>query len=258
MDEGKYIYCIIDDVKGQTLHCNPAESFGPIGIGGRGDELYTICFQDIGAVVSNSPIKKYSVSRENCLSHEKAIEEVMKYHTVLPVRFCTIAGDEEKVKQILEKEYHKFKTLLRDISGKKELGLKAVFIEDIYTDILTHYDDIRTIKEEITLKSPETTHYLRIEIGKKVEIALEKEKAKYRKEILMILEPLAEEVKINKSIGERMLLNAAFLVKELQEKEFDEKVRDLDDRCSDKVKFKYVSNLPPFNFINLIINAGEY
>lgn len=258
MSEGKYIYCIIDDVRKQTLNCTTAKSFGPIGIGDRGDELYTIWFCDIGAVVSNSLIKKYSVSRENCLSHEKAIEEVMKCHTVLPVRFCTIAGDEEKVKQILEKEYHKFKTLLRDISGKKELGLKAVFIEDIYTDILAHYDDIRTIKEEITLKSPEATHYMRIEIGKMVEAAMEKEKAKYRNEILLMLEPLAEEVKINKCIGERMLLNAAFLVKGLQEKEFDEKVSDMNDRFSEKVKFKYVSNLPPFNFVNLTINSGEY
>lgn len=259
MDEGKYIYCIIDDVKGQTLHCNPAESFGPIGIGGRGDDLYTICFQDIGAVVSNSPIKKYSVSRENCLSHEKAVEEVMKYHTVLPVRFCTIAGDEEKVKRILEKEYSRFKGLLKSISGKKELGLKAVFREEIlYTDILTQYEYIRSLKEKIILEPPEATHHLRIEIGRMVEAALEKEKTRYREEILPILEPIAEEVKINRAIGERMILNAAFLVKELKEKEFDERVSELDNRFGKKVKLKYVNNLPPFNFINLIINAGEY
>ncbi|MBI3814743.1 MAG: GvpL/GvpF family gas vesicle protein [Nitrospinae bacterium] len=73
----------------------------------------------------------------------------------------------------------------------------------------------------------------------------------------MMLEPLTEEAKINKTIGERMILNAAFLVKELLEREFDEKVSELDNRLGKKVKLKYVGNLPPFNFINLTINAGE-
>ncbi|MEK7271899.1 MAG: GvpL/GvpF family gas vesicle protein, partial [Nitrospirota bacterium] len=98
--EGKYIYCIIAS--------NEARSFGTLGIGDRGDEVYTICFNDIAAVVSNSPIKKYPVSRENLIPHERAIEEVMKTHTVLPVRYCTIAEDEEKVKKILEKEHDRF------------------------------------------------------------------------------------------------------------------------------------------------------
>ena len=34
LKEGKYIYCIIAS--------SEAQSFGPLGIGGRGDELHTI------------------------------------------------------------------------------------------------------------------------------------------------------------------------------------------------------------------------
>ena len=91
--EGKYIYCIIATKEPKT--------FGPLGIGDRKDELYTICLDGIAAVVSNSPIKSYSISRENMLAHERAIEAVMKEYTVLPVRFCTITEDEDKVKKIL-------------------------------------------------------------------------------------------------------------------------------------------------------------
>ena len=150
--EGKYIYCIITTTVAKT--------FGSIGIGCRGDELYTICFQNIAAVVSNSPIIKYSISRENTLAHEKAIEEVMKEHTVLPVRFATIAEDEEKVKKILEKEYDRFVALLKDMKGKKELGLKAIFKEDvIYKYILEKYKDIERLKERVSALPPEKTYY---------------------------------------------------------------------------------------------------
>jgi len=249
--EGKYIYCIIDDGKVQT--------FGPMGIGGGGNELYTVCFNDLAAVVSNSPIINYSVSRENMIAHEKAIEEVMKKHTVLPVRFCTIAEDEEKVKKILEREHNRFVDLLKNIKGKKELGLKAIFKEDvIYKDILAKYEDIGALKEKVAALPPEKTYYQRMEIGKMVEAALQKEKEIYKEDILETLSPLALEVKTNNTYGERMIINAAFLVERLKEAEFDQRVQELDATYGDKMKFKYVGTLPPFNFINLTINVGEY
>jgi hypothetical protein len=251
MKVGKYIYCIIGNNKVQT--------FGPLGIGGRGDELYTICFNDLAAVVSNSLIINYSVSRENVIAHEKAIEEVMKKHTVLPVRFCTIAEDEEKVKKILEKEHDKFVDLLKNIEGKKELGLKAIYKEDIiYKEILEKYKDIKKLKDTIASKSLEQAYYQRMEIGKKVEAALQKEKEIYKEDILDALSPLAVEVKTNNTYGERMIINAAFLINEDKEAQFDQKVQELADKYDDKMKFKYVGTLPPFNFINLTINVGEY
>jgi hypothetical protein len=249
--EGKYIYCIIES--------NEAQSFGPLGIGGRGNELHTVCFNDIAAVVSDSPIKKYPVSRENLIPHESAIEKVMKTHTVLPVRFGTIAEDEEKVKKILEREHDRFLALLKNMEGKKELGLKAIFKEDvIYKDILEKYKDIKVLKEKIATLPSEKTYLQRAKIGEMVEAALQKEKEIYGEEILNTLSPLALEVKTNNTYGERMIVNAAFLVERHKEAEFDQRVQELDAKYGDKMKFKYVGTLPPFNFVNLAINVGEY
>ena len=248
--EGKYIYCIIE--------LNHYQSFGPLGIGERGDELYTVWFKDIAAVVSNSPIKRYSISRENTLAHEKAIEEVMKKHTVLPVRFATIAEDEEKVKKILEKEHDKFKDLLDKMKDKKELGLKAMFKEDvIYKDILEKYENIRVLKEKLAALPPEKTYFKRAEIGKMVESSLQEEKEIHKRDILNILSPLAVEVKTNDTYGERMIVNSAFLVEKHKEAEFDQKVDGLDTKYGDKIKFKYVGTLPPFSFVNLVILTEE-
>ncbi len=246
--EGKYIYCIIE--------LNEPKTFGPLGIGGRGDELYSICFNDIAAVVSNSPIKQYSIARDNLIPHERAIEEVMKTYTVLPVRFATIAEDEEKVKAILERDYDKFLYLLKDIDGKKELGLKAIFKEDIYNYILEEYQDIKALKEKLQKLPPDKTYYERMEIGKMVELALEKERDIYKEDILNNLSPLAVEAKINNPYGERMIINAAFLVENNKEGEFDQKIQELDAKYGDKVRFKYVGTLPPFNFVNLVINTS--
>ena len=248
--EGKYIYCIIETATAV------AKTFGSQGIGGRGDELYTVCFNDIAAVVSNSPILRYKVSRENTLAHEKAIEEVMKEYTVLPVRFATITEDEDKVKKILEKEYGKFKDLLNKMKDKKELGLKAIFHEDIiYKDILEKYKEIRILKEKVATLPSEKTYFKRAEIGEMVEAALQKEKEIYKKDILNTLSALAAEVKINNSYWELMIINAAFLVENYKEAEFDQKVNEFEAKYSSNIKFKYIGKVPPFNFVNLVIET---
>ena len=59
-EEGHYIYAIIE-----TDH---DKSFGPMGIGDAKNEVYTIRHGDMGAVISNSPVFQYSVTRANTMA----------------------------------------------------------------------------------------------------------------------------------------------------------------------------------------------
>ena len=71
--EGKYVYCIIKSKENR--------SFGPMGIGARNDEVYTVHYEDLAAVVSNTPIQVYDPTRENVLAHEQVNETVMREFT---------------------------------------------------------------------------------------------------------------------------------------------------------------------------------
>lgn len=251
VQEGKYIYGIIES--------SEVRSFGPLGIGGRGDPLHTVVVRDVAAVVSDAPLTRYRVSRENSLAHQKAIEAVMSRQPVLPVRFATVAEDEQKVRRILEAEYDSFKQLLAKVSDKTELGLKAVFIEDvIYEGILTKYENIRTLKEKIVALPAEQTHYERMRIGQMVEEALQTEKQHVATDVLTTLSPLAFEVKTNDTYGELMIVNVAFFVSKSREADFDRAVENLGDKYAEKVKFKYIGAMPPFNFVNLAIQMEKY
>jgi hypothetical protein len=247
--DGKYIYCITEAGQGET--------FGPLGIGGRGDELYTITYREIGAVVSDSPVRRYPVSRENSLAHERAIEAVFKPHTVLPVRFCTIAEDEAKVRAILEREYAEFKGLLERMHGKVEVGVKAIFHETlIYQEILERYGEIRRRKEAVASLPPQKAHWQLVEIGRMVEAALEAEKARVREEIVEALKGACHDFRLtNRLLGERMIMNAAFLADRDREAAFDREMDRLAERYGERVIFKYVGGFPPFNFVNLVIQV---
>lgn len=244
--EAIYLYCVIETKVPAT--------FGCLGIGDRGDELYTILFKDIAFVVSNSSKLDYPAYREYLIAHEKAIEEVMKKHTVLPVCFSTVTEDEKGIKRILEREYGKFKNLLEKMKNKKELGLVAVFKkETIYKDISKKYKDIQVLTKKISSLPPQKTYLQRMEIGKMVEVALQKEKEIYKKRFFNNLLPLAQDSRDNKVYGDIMIINAAFLVEKSKETLFDQKIRELADAFGEKVNFKYVGTIPPFNFVDLKI-----
>jgi hypothetical protein len=66
------------------------------------------------------------------------------------------------------------------------------------------------------------------------------------------------EVKTNNPYGELMIINAAFLVEKEKEAEFDHQVQELSNKYGEKVNFKFVGTLPPFNFVNLVIETGKY
>jgi len=247
--EGVYMYCIIGS--GQP------QSFGTLGIGGRGDELFSVCGDGLSAVVSRSPIQKFKMSRDNLLAHERAIEEVMKTHNVLPIRFATVAESEEKVRKILLKEKERFTSLLREMEGRKELGLKAVFkSEQIYAQIAAQ-EDIKRTRDRLASLPADKIYFQKMELGRTVEKALERAREQHRADIMGVLTPLVLEVKTTKPYGEMMILNAAFLIACEREEEFDQAVRALDERFGALISWHYTGTLPPFNFVSLTINTEE-
>jgi hypothetical protein len=250
-DEGKYLYGVIAT--------NEERNFGPIGIGGRGDEVGTIAYGSLSAVVSNSPMTRYVVSQENLLAHERVIERVMQERTILPARFCTIAVNAEDIRRLLQRRYRKFGDLLRYMDHKIELGVK-VFWRDmaaIFREIVDENEEIRRLKEKIAQRPPAQTRAGRIAVGRKVQGALDAKKEREVEQILAGLRRASVEYRLNRTVGDKMLLNAAFLVDRGHEKEFDDLMETLDLRCRDRMRFAYVGPLAPYNFVNITLHPDE-
>jgi transcriptional regulator of NAD metabolism len=245
--EGVYVYCIIE--------ADGEKSFGSMGIGGRGDQVYTICLQGLAAVVSDTPIKKYSVSRENMMAHEKAIEEVMQDHTVLPVVFSTIAASSEDVQELLRARYAEFKNMLKEMEGKVELGVRALWKNKdmVFQEIVEENGKIKRLKEAIATKSPDHTYAERVRIGEMVKAALESKREKEEKEIIKVLKEISVQYRTHKVYGDSMIMNAAFLVDRAREGEFDRRMEELTTKYEHRIGFKYVGPAPPYNFVNIVV-----
>jgi len=251
--EGKYIYCVIETKQ--------ERNFGPIGIGQRSNEVLTIGYDDLSMVVSNYPATKLAASRENMLAHQKVTEEVMnEFDSVLPVRFGTIASSAEEVRNLLGRRCREFKTALRDMDHKIELGVKGIWenMDVIFNEIVDTNREIKRLKKRIASDTSGHNAHAKIEVGRMVEQALQKKKEQEAEGIVDALRRTAFDHKLNKTIGDEMFMNAAFLVDKGREKEFDNIMDDLSDEYKERIKFMYAGPLPVFNFVNIVIYPEEW
>jgi len=253
MEEGKYIYCVIGTKQ--------ERNFGPLGVGQRGDEVLTIGYDDLSMVVSNHPMGRFTISRENMLAHEKVIEKVMEeFDGVLPVRFGTIAASADEIRNLLDRRYREFRDALKAMDHKVELGVKGLWknMEAVFQEIVDENRNIKKLKEKLQSRKEKKNIRMKMDIGKMVAEKLEEKNEKESQSILKELKGVAVEHKLNKTIGDEMFMNAAFLVDKGREKEFDNIMDDLDRKQKKRVKFMYAGPLPPYNFVNLKIYPEDW
>ncbi len=189
--DGVYVYCIIES--------GDARTFGKIGIGGRADEVFTVHYRDLAAVVSRAPLIVYDPTRENALTHEHVQEVVMNEHgfTPVPMSFGTLFKTENDTVEFL------------------------------------------------------STYFARMQLGRLVEQALADRSDSFVREIYDHLRDAAIASRSNKVIGDKMIMNAAFLVARDQAEHFDSKVHDIGKKFEGKLSFRYTGPWPPYNFVTI-------
>lgn len=238
-EEGKYLYCIIEEKQ--------PKKFGIKGVEGK--EVYNVCYDGLSAVVSDSEIKEYLITRENLLTHQKVIEEIFKKYEVLPVSFGTVAKSSEEIKgKILKPKDKELRKILKEIRGKIELGLKILWsnMDSVFQEIANHSLKLQAIKS-----SQNISYQDRIAAGQLVSVLLEEKREEEKEIILKPLKKIADDFKENKNLGENMIFNGVFLVSKNKEKKFDREINALGEKYGPRIKFMYIGPLPLFNFINI-------
>src|SRR3954452_7769401 len=142
--EGIYVYCVIETPEPRT--------FGGIGIGGRGDEVFTVHYKDLAAVVSRTPLIVYDPTRENALAHEHVNEVVMIDNglTPVPMSFGTVFRTEKDTVEFLKDTYDALHDVLQKMKDKLEFGLKVNWNRDeVLAEIEQDNEEIRRLREEI-------------------------------------------------------------------------------------------------------------
>lgn len=245
MNNGEYVYCFIEGRVDKTFDLK--------GVGGYG-KVYFINYEEITAAISDVPYSAMEPNRENALAHEKIIQQLLKYYNLVPCSFGNVFKCKDDINTFISKTYKYLNENLQKVRDKMEVGLrvfwkKAVFSEEIET---------REIKEfrDTLLQNPSSeNYYSKIELGKMVETQVSRRRQHYTDAIFEPLAKRAVEAKLNDTVNPLMVLNAAFLIPNSKEQEFDIHVGTIMKKFEERLDFSFSGPWPPYNFTTIVPNT---
>lgn len=250
---GLWVYCVIENKRPLQLELNGIHGTSPVT---------SVAHGDFALVVSEEPMKKYPLVRDILIAHQLVNEKVMQTQPVLPVRFCTMAlSAEQIVEQVLKNEERteEFRKALIEIRDKSEYGFRARWknLDQVFANLPNENEKLATARENVLKLAEKERRGALIEIGHIVKEALEEKNTATAESMIRELAPLAFRHKKNSVLGDMNILNAAFLVEEKRQEEFDAAVNTLVAKQESELQFKYVGPIPPFNFIEIVIRWEE-
>ncbi|MHC1760069.1 MAG: GvpL/GvpF family gas vesicle protein [Negativicutes bacterium] len=245
----RYIYCVIEVTASEMPLTFDAK---PIG---AGEKIYLECYKDLAVVMSDSTIKRYTVGRENAIAHQKVIERVLMEYPLLPVRFGTVT-ESDVISKLLIPRYKEFKTELKKIADKNEMGLKIFWCDmpKVYQQIVEDNPEIKKLRNKLNKMSELSNRNERIELGIKVETAVDAKREEDQIRVMKILQKLATETVEGDLYGETMVLNASFLVEKKRQATFDAGVNAVQELLGENYLLKYVGPIPPYDFVEIRID----
>lgn len=240
-------------------HIGPANGHGDFkALGIAGSQVRQVAHGKLSAAVSDCPAARLPILREHLMTHHAVMQAAMAEATILPIRFGTIAeakdgGSAEKriVEKILKPRREELNALLEAVQGKAELGLKALWtdMESVFREIAEENPEIRTLRA-FALKAGRQA---KVALGRAVQQALLAKKESEKDRLLLALKPLAADLRIGKNFGDRMFLNASFLVNKSQVAEFGGAVASLSRKIRERVRLSAVGPVPISNFVEIVV-----
>src|SRR5262249_7611247 len=161
----------------------------------------------------------------------------------------TVFRTDDDVREVLKSVYHSLKDVLGQMAGKLEFGLKVTWDRDrIIEELQREHHEIHRFHQELTRKHRQSTYFARTHPGRMIDKALAVLAASYVRAIYEGLRDVCVASRDNRPIGDKMLMNAAFLVLKARESEFDAALDRVARKFGGRLTFKSTGPWPPYNF----------
>lgn len=225
-----------------------------LGIAGlcAASPMYTIAHDGLACLVSEYDGEEFGkLTKEklvtSLLAHQRAVEEAMRDHIVLPAKFGTILDDAHDAQELLSRGHTQFMEALASIEGKVQVEVAATWDVGQMLQKIGQEAEI-VLARQAVIHTGGPTMEERVRLGQLVKVHLDQRRDRYRDFMLAALEPLALAVAPNPLISDELVMNVAFLMDRCRQGEFDGALQELDRLVGAEVNFRVLSPLPPYSF----------
>lgn len=220
-----------------------------------GGPISTVTIGPLAAVAS--PIEEDEILpvRRNAIAHTRVLENVMAERPILPMRFGIIVSSVTALEQIVAPRATDLLSVLDDLEGKIEVGIKAAWNGTaLWNEVAHQRPDLARASRSFRGADPNRTYYDRIDLGRKVEGALAEKRADERHNLLQLIEPFAVRLKELSPPDDMTFAHYAMLVDQSRERELYDTLVTLEAREKDRLDIKVVAPVPAYNFVTISLD----
>ncbi|MFI1358610.1 GvpL/GvpF family gas vesicle protein [Streptomyces sp. NPDC020898] len=216
------------------------------GVGDPARPVRVLTAGVLAAIVSDAP-EKLRPKRKDLLAHQHVLEEAGSAGCVLPMRFGSVAPDDDAVTAVLTERAEHYKERLEALEGKVEYNVKASHDEEaVLHRVLAENPELRAFTEA-NRRAGGGSYEERVRLGEMVVGAVKAREAEDAVDVRQALEPSAVAVSVGAdSTG--WLANVSFLVARDSAELFITATEQL-RKARPYLELRVNGPLPPYSFV---------
>jgi hypothetical protein len=224
------------------------------------DEVHTVVVGDLAVVTSGVDRDSLQgLERATAMrflsAHQRVLEMVMHDYPVLPVKFGTLLPDECMLQNLIRQGDQLLHTTLSTFAGKQQSEIVVLWdLQKVFQEISAEAP-IATLRNQIAGRAPDETVSERVALGQLVHATLQHRRGQISEQVIAQLRDLADDVIINPSMDDSMVVNVALLLDESRQNELDERMEAIDAQFAGQFQIRCVGPLPPYSFATLEVKA---
>ncbi|MGW0911327.1 GvpL/GvpF family gas vesicle protein [Streptomyces sp. NPDC002784] len=233
-------------VYGITASSHPSLPHDMTGVGEPPRPVRVLKAGELAALVSDAP-EGLRPKRRDLLAHQSVLAETGAAGCVLPMRFGSIAPDDDTVTGVLTERADHYQERLRTLDGKVEYNIKATHDEEaVLHRVMSQSPEIRTMTEA-NRQAGGGSYDQKLKLGEMVVAAVKAREAEDAAEVRRVLEAEASAVSVGpESSG--WLANISFLVSRDTADVFLAAVDEL-RKNRPHLEVRVNGPLPPYSFV---------
>jgi hypothetical protein len=254
-EKGRYVYGIVPSKEAITL--------GKIGI--EGNEVYTIPYQDLSALVHDCPPEPYQSDDDEKVKawvreHQVVLDRAKeRFGMVVPLGFDTVlqlkddaTSPDQVVRDWLKEDYDRLVSIMEKTKGKDEYGVQISYKPKVISELIAEQsEEIKKIKEEMATKSPGMAYMYKQKLEKAAKAEMERLADEWFKDFYARIKQYSDDVVVEKvkkaEKGKVMLLNLSCLVSQEKVEGLGEELEKIDNIEGFSVRF--TGPWPPYSFV---------
>lgn len=253
-DNARYVYCLANSGESTSL--------GAIGV--EGNEVYTIPYRDICAVVHTCSAEPYKSDDKELVkdwvrAHQHVVDVAREqFGTILPLGFDTIIRSDENVdavgstKNWLKDDYDNLNMKMEKVRGKDEYGVQVFWEPKIIADMITQQnEEVKKIDLEMKSKPKGTAYMYKQKLEKAIKEEMEVKADEYFKDFYNRIKKHTEDVRLDKTKkaedGKQMLMNLSCLCRKEEYRSLGEELEGI--QSMEGVSVRFTGPWPPYSFV---------